>query len=97
MATFEPSVNSYYIIYTNDVKNTFSNYVCAGPMGGGLSTRTLEINVNAALINTYTSFAAFNNELSTLKVGTLTNDPFLISSYNSTVSTDDDGNEVSNY
>ena len=97
MATFTPSVNSYYIIYTNDVKNVFSNYVCAGPMGGGLSTRTLEINANAALINTYTSFAAFNSELSALKVGTLTNDPFSIGSYNSTVSTDDDGNEVSNY
>jgi len=95
MATYEPTVNSYYIIYTNDFKNTFSNYVCAGPMGA--SFRQLTINVNSALINTYTSFAAFNNELSTLKVGTLTNDPFLISSFNSTVSTDDDGNEVSNF
>ncbi len=77
MATFDPGENTYIILYTNEDTNTFVNYYIAGPAADG-ARPVVEFAQDLNRFKTYTSLAAFNTELSILKVGTIATDPFLI-------------------
>jgi hypothetical protein len=77
MATFEPTENTYIILFTNDTQDAFTNYYIMAPSAEGVRP-VVEFPENINRFKTYNSLSAFNAELSILKVGTIATDPFLI-------------------
>lgn len=68
MADFIPSVNTFYIVYTDEKKDDFvaSFLVGPAPAGSGEGVREATNGYAAGLTNSYTSLITYNNELNSL-------------------------------
>jgi len=68
MTDYIPSVNTFYIVYTDSKKDDFvaSFLIGPAPAGSGAGTREATNDYAAGVTNSYTSLAQYNNELNTL-------------------------------
>jgi|ETNmetMinimDraft_24_1059892.scaffolds.fasta_scaffold86181_2 hypothetical protein len=91
-ANFEPTGNTYYILYTNSGKDVFRNYFIANRTpGGGSGVKTISIDGDLDQIDSYTTLSAFNTRLSQLKIAEVDDDPFALASTDLCPSIDQDG------
>tara|TARA_X000001382_G_C3169917_1_gene179135 strand:+ start:156 stop:455 length:300 start_codon:yes stop_codon:yes gene_type:complete len=77
MADFEPSGNSFYVAYVDSKKDTYLGQFIIGSnptASGGVRTQSNGYAANA--VNTYTTLAAFNNELQSLGQTQLSYNPY---------------------